>query len=105
MFKIKAWLMAPIWLYQCCCPLTLTVATSHQVGAHLSARSPGDMISSPNIKSEQKVLPCAGVWAPLQARVTGEPSTAQEPLAVHSVVVSVIRQLGESAGDTGGKKI
>ena len=41
----------------------------------------------------------------MQAGVSGEPAAAEEPLAVHSVVVSVIRQLGESAGDTGGKKI
>ena len=62
------------------------------------------MTSSADTQSEL-VLPCAGVWAPLQARVTAGPSAAQEPLAVNSVGVSVIRQLGEFAGDTGGGKI
>ena len=58
---------------------------------------------STNTQSEL-VLPCAGVWAPLETGVHGV-SAAQEPLAVNTVSVSVIRQLGEEAGDTGGREI
>ena len=76
-------------LYQSCCPLT--VVTSHQVGAHTSARSPGDMTLSPDV--QMQLLPGPGVWAPLQAGVTGTgvPSAAQEPRVLKGVVPSHIR--------------
>ena len=67
------------------------------------------MTISWNIKSEQQELPCASVWAPLEARVRAVravtdfvPSATQQTGALHSVLASVIRQLGQFAGDTGG---
>ena len=47
------------------------------------------MIISTNVQSD-KLLPCAGVWAPLQAVVLGPVSSAQNVI-VQSVIVSDLR--------------
>ena len=105
MFKHEARLLVSVRFDKSGCPLRLTAFPAHEVSTNVGPRSPGDMISSSNTQSEQ-VLPCASVWAPLETGVTAGPySAAQEPLAVHTVLGPVIRQLGESAGDTGGGKI
>ena len=80
---MEALLLGPIRFYQSCILLIpkFIRITGHEEGANISARSPGDMLISLNLKSE-KMLPGPGVWAPLQAGVTGVPqsrSTAQEP--------------------------
>ena len=94
MFKHEARLLVSVRFDQSGCHLTM--ATTHQVSAYVGPRSPGDMLISPNIQSELE-FPGAGVWAPLETGFTGTDghSAAQEPLAVHTVVGSVLRQLGE----------
>ena len=84
MFKHEARLLGPVRFDQSGCPPRLTAIPAHEECAYVGPRSPGDMLRSPNTQSE-KVLPCASVRAPLQARVTGVPS-AQEPLAVNTAV-------------------
>ena len=98
MFKHEARLLGPVRFDQSGCqPTEITACiTAHQVSAYVGPRSPGDMLISPNIQSELE-FPGAGVWTPLETGFTGTDghSAAQEPLAVHTVVGSVLRQLGE----------
>ena len=95
--KGEARLLGPIRLDKSSRTPRVTDSTSYEVCADVRPRSPGDMIVSLNIKSEQ-LLPCACVWAPLQTSVPvimDVPSAAQEPRAFQGVAVSVSRQLGK----------
>ena len=86
-FKREAWNLAAIRCYQSCCPNT--AVTTHEVCTDAISRSPGDMIISPHIKSEQ-LFPGAVVWVPLQAGVIDVPSSTKNVI-VHSVKESVLR--------------
>ena len=86
MFKWKTWLLGPVRFD----PARTTVVTSHDVGAiNARDRGPGHVIQSSNTESKG-LLP--GARSPLEAGVPGVPSTAEEPRALHAVIVSGIRE-------------
>ena len=60
------------------------------------------MTKSPNLKSEG-LLPGPVVWSPLEAGV--QVSAAEEPRALHAVIVSGVREAGQSAGQPRGGQI
>ena len=70
--KGEGCLLGPVRFNQCCCPIRVVAA--NEIGADTIVWSPGDMITSPNIKMQQ-LLPRPSVWAPLQAGVLRFTST------------------------------
>ena len=89
--KCEPQLLGPVWFYQSGGIIIIQVATAttNEVSSDTCGWSPGDLIISFNIKSEIQPLP--GAVVPLGAAT----AAAHEPCAVHNVIKSSPRQLGE----------
>ena len=99
-FKFEARLLGPFRCDKSC--RGLTVVPTNEVSADAVVWSPGDKFTSRVSHMTDHFLPGARVGFPLPAAFPEELSAAKEPRALHSVVPTVTKQLGQCAGHVGG---